>query len=61
MPNYGKQVKQVAYPPFRHPMTGRILRTACVVIDRIVTEEQALKLNRWYNRKAAQGSMSDAS
>lgn len=57
MPDYGKQVKQVAYPPSRHPMSGRVINLQQVVIDRIVTKEQADKLNRHYNRKAAQGSL----
>lgn len=52
MANYGKQVKQVAYLPTRHPMTGRLSHVQSVVIDRIVTKEQAEKLSRHFKRKS---------
>lgn len=57
MADYGKQVKQVAYLPTRHPMTGRVSLVQNVVIDRIITEEQAAKLSRHFKRKSAQGSL----
>lgn len=56
MPDYGQQVHQVVRLPFAHPMSGKRMYLLANVTDRIVSEEQALKLNRWYNRKAAQGS-----
>lgn len=57
MPNHGKQVKQVAYLPTRHPMTGRVSHVQQVIIDRVVTKEQADKLSRHFRRKSAQGSL----
>lgn len=57
VPKYGEQVHYVAYPPYVHPMTGKRMLLMTNIIDRIITKEQADKLERHYNRKAAQGSM----
>lgn len=48
---HGQMVKQVAFLPTRHPMTGQMRSEMRVVIDRIVTKEQADKLTRHFKRK----------
>lgn len=54
----GRIVKQVAWVPTRHPMSGGVNLVQQIVIDSLVTEEQATKLSKHFERKSARGSLS---